>query len=1038
MSDKELNVKIVADVSQYKRDMTDAKQATENFGDSSKQTATDVERLEATIKDQQSKLKSLQAEYKELVTQQGKSGTAVKELESQMKLLNAQLTLNEQKLNAAKAAGTAYNSSLDGSAGLSATNSAASDLQDTLAQIGSLQMVDAFASMITAMAASREYFDAFKQNIADVKTNLGQVGSAVKQAFGELAGAFNFKNFDVGEDGVKGVFQSMKIQAQEAGTSMRNALSKVGDSVKNLKTAFSNLGQSIKAVFQSSAAKIALLIAAVATLIATIKNAINTAQQLKTDIYDAQMIGMTVQSYREWGYVLENVGVGVDKLSDFLKTLADEQNAVRDGDEDIIKAFEDLGIAANEAASMTQEQLFTETVKGLQQIDDEVRRTSISYRIFGEDAAYLTNVLNLTNAEMDQMIENYYLLGGGVSDSAVQKSLQLTTALNNLKTAWSGLTSTIGELVIPVISQVVQWLAKAIAIVNMFVRTLFGLDIVSSDSGSGIENATVSVGGYTEAVGAATAAAQELKRTTQGFDELNIVSNPNTNAGSSGGTGGGGGVSGGGGGGFNTEDLGISTEDLGLDKWREKIQSWKDELEVIRPAAFVAVGLIGGVLAALSGNWVLAIGLFALAGEGLDEMTEHEGGIQGYIDDFTTSCDGMLVAATVAVASAGAVIAILTGNVPAAIACIATAALAVTLASDDNFQQYIDGFAGDVINITLWAVVAIGVVGGLICLLTGNVPMAIALFAAAGLAIWGLGAVNGWWESITKWILDIFIDMGEIIKNVWNKIIELISSFPQWAKDLFHSAVERIKEVWGTIVGWFSDIWGKAKNVFTNAPQWFKEKFKAAIDAIKLVWSIIKAWFAEKRDEIYAVFSNIGTWFKDKFKSAVDSVKKVFEPIVTFFSSIWTRIKNIFGKVGEVVGSAISDTVKGAINWILDKAVGLINGFIKGINWAIGVINKIPGVEIDKITLLEVPQLAKGGITTGATLAEIGERGREAVLPLENNTGWMDLLADRIAARNQAPSKIILNVDGRELGWASINNINDITKQTGGLQLHIV
>ena len=46
-----------------------------------------------------------------------------------------------------------------------------------------------------------------------------------------------------------------------------------------------------------------------------------------------------------------------------------------------------------------------------------------------------------------------------------------------------------------------------------------------------------------------------------------------------------------------------------------------------------------------------------------------------------------------------------------------------------------------------------------------------------------------------------------------------------------------------------------------------------------------------------------------------------------------------------------------------------------------------------------LPQLARGGIVDAPTTAIIGERGREAVLPLESNTGWMDILADRIAGR---------------------------------------
>lgn len=44
-----------------------------------------------------------------------------------------------------------------------------------------------------------------------------------------------------------------------------------------------------------------------------------------------------------------------------------------------------------------------------------------------------------------------------------------------------------------------------------------------------------------------------------------------------------------------------------------------------------------------------------------------------------------------------------------------------------------------------------------------------------------------------------------------------------------------------------------------------------------------------------------------------------------------------------------------------------------------------------------VPALAKGGIADGATLAMIGEAGKEAVLPLERNTGWIDNLAEKLS-----------------------------------------
>lgn len=43
-----------------------------------------------------------------------------------------------------------------------------------------------------------------------------------------------------------------------------------------------------------------------------------------------------------------------------------------------------------------------------------------------------------------------------------------------------------------------------------------------------------------------------------------------------------------------------------------------------------------------------------------------------------------------------------------------------------------------------------------------------------------------------------------------------------------------------------------------------------------------------------------------------------------------------------------------------------------------------------------VPMLAKGGIVNKATYAMIGENGKEAVMPLEKNTGWIQELAEKL------------------------------------------
>ena len=105
---------------------------------------------------------------------------------------------------------------------------------------------------------------------------------------------------------------------------------------------------------------------------------------------------------------------------------------------------------------------------------------------------------------------------------------------------------------------------------------------------------------------------------------------------------------------------------------------------------------------------------------------------------------------------------------------------------------------------------------------------------------------------------------------------------------------------------------------------------------------------------------------------------------------------------------------------------------------AISVINKIPGVNIKKLSKLSVPKLAKGGIIDSATLAVVGESGKEAVVPLENNLEWLDKLADRLAARTGGSTPVVLNVDGKTFAQTAINTMNELTRQTGSLKLNIM
>ncbi len=278
-----------------------------------------------------------------------------------------------------------------------------------------------------------------------------------------------------------------------------------------------------------------------------------------------------------------------------------------------------------------------------------------------------------------------------------------------------------------------------------------------------------------------------------------------------------------------------------------------------------------------------------------------------------------------------------------------------------------------------------------------------------------------------------------LVIKYWDEIAAAAGKAWEWIKGVWEKVSTWFKEkVVDPVVKFFKGLWDGIVNIFGVVKEWFVEKFNSAKDGIKNAFSSVKDFFKGLWDGIKAVFSAVGTFFSDKFKQAVTNIKNTFSTIKSFFSGVWQSIKDIFSKVGSAIGGAITNTVKSAINGVLSSAIKIINGFISAINLAISVINKIPGVNIKKLSKLSVPKLAKGGIIDSATLAVVGESGKEAVVPLENNLEWLDKLADRLAARTGGSTPVVLNVDGKTFAQTAINTMNELTRQTGSLKLNIM
>ena len=402
------------------------------------------------------------------------------------------------------------------------------------------------------------------------------------------------------------------------------------------------------------------------------------------------------------------------------------------------------------------------------------------------------------------------------------------------------------------------------------------------------------------------------------------------------------------------------------------------------------------------------------------------------------------------------------------------------LADIEAFEKKMDEIGSKVAG---W-VTGLSILAGMILLIIGafslNIPLVLAGVTLAGIGV-AIGDasgtfsawdewLNGIGESISNWFSNTISAIGDFFTNIWNDI-----------KDGAKSAVDAIKGFFSDIGDWFytnviepignffSDLWQDIKDIANSVADWFVQAWTDIKNFFVDTWNSIKEKASNTWDGIKNVFSTVGNWFHDKVispvgdffsgmwgklkkgaKDAWSGIKDVFSTVANFFGDIfskaWKKVKDIFstgGKIFDGIKDGIVDAFKTIVNAIITGINKVVALPFKGINWA---LNKIKNIEIlglkpfdwiDTISVPQIPKLAKGGITNGATLAEIGEAGREMVLPLEANTQWMDLLAEKINQRQgrSIPTKLILQVNGRTFGETAIENINEITKQTGTLPL---
>ena len=251
---------------------------------------------------------------------------------------------------------------------------------------------------------------------------------------------------------------------------------------------------------------------------------------------------------------------------------------------------------------------------------------------------------------------------------------------------------------------------------------------------------------------------------------------------------------------------------------------------------------------------------------------------------------------------------------------------------------------------------------------------------------------------------------GTIVTTIQNVVVK--------ATPIIDQIIQAIARILPAVQPIFSTIVTTIGNIVTTVLPPLGNAFSMIADVIVAIAPIIS--------DTFSAISEVVT-------NAISGISTVIQGGLDLISAIWSGSwQGVVDAFGSIFGG-IAEICKAPINAV----IAIINGAIRAINSiSVDIPDWVPvvGGQHWGLNLGQIPYLAKGGVVNEATTAVIGEAGKEAVMPLERNTGWIGQLAGQIMSR-MAGFSIQLPTVSKDI---PMTNGNTMSPASSGKTLSVV
>ena len=302
-------------------------------------------------------------------------------------------------------------------------------------------------------------------------------------------------------------------------------------------------------------------------------------------------------------------------------------------------------------------------------------------------------------------------------------------------------------------------------------------------------------------------------------------------------------------------------------------------------------------------------------------------------------------------------------------------------------------------------------------------------------------------DTVGKIIMDFVETVLKPLWNAWENVFQsimgLLSDFLKFATPIFSTILDILGPVFELALtllrGVFDMVFAAIRGIIERADKTICERVNNIREFFRNLGEWMEGTFDFKWKNVFETVKNAVKAFRDYMGPIISSVQVIFMGLANFiggvFSGNWRRAWFGVRQIFESIVSGLSHIFKAPLNFMIDG----INKFLSGIG-KIKIPDWVPGVGGKGFSIPRIPRLAKGGIVSASTIANIGEAGTEAVIPLQRNTQGLDMIAEKISERLSLPQndgtgatyviKLVLD-DGRVITKMVIDNIKDYEARTG-------